>query len=120
MSADDKLARLKAGIEADRRLAQAAEEFWESGFNLHYSEIEWEVGTEPFAHLRQQNPSHTLRVVDAHRKILDEHRRGRGGNCDVCREYDFRYDYNPVPWPCPTVRALADIYPAETGEVDAD
>lgn len=65
------------------------------------------------AHDIRHDPKRVLRQVDAHRKILDEHRRTSAGNCEVCREYDFAYDYNPVPWPCPTIRALADIYNPE-------
>jgi hypothetical protein len=60
-------------------------------------------------HIALQNPERTLRRVAAYRKILNEHRRTPAGNCEVCRDWDYR-DWNPVLWPCPTVQALAGIY----------
>lgn len=41
--------------------------------------------------------------------VLDEHQ-PESGICGTCRHFDFRYDYDPVRWPCPTVRAVASIW----------
>lgn len=77
-------------------------------------------------HIAAQNPAVTLRMVAAHRKILDLHAPDEGC-CAVCHgpeEMQEFYDReteqetvewisDPAPYPCDTVRALAEGYGIE-------
>lgn len=66
-------------------------------------------------HIAGHNPARELRQVAALQAIAGrragEHRERRPfGHCETCRDYDNHREYNPVPWPCPTVRAVASIW----------
>jgi hypothetical protein len=59
----------------------------------------------------RHDPARSFLEVNAFRNILDEHRRTPSGHCDTCHDSDFAGGLNCVPWPCPTIRFLASIYP---------
>ncbi|WP_342800987.1 DUF6221 family protein [Nocardia sp. No.11] len=65
------------------------------------------------AHIARHDPARSLRQVEALRAVVGrragEHRE-QYGNCETCRDYDFHSEYRPVPWPCPTARAIAAIW----------
>ncbi|WP_280484543.1 DUF6221 family protein [Nocardia cyriacigeorgica] len=64
-------------------------------------------------HFARHDPARVLRQVAAMQSVVGrragEHRNQRG-ICETCRDYDFRRDYDPVPWPCPTAQAIASIW----------
>ncbi|WP_068059207.1 DUF6221 family protein [Nocardia xishanensis] len=59
------------------------------------------------------DPARVLREVASMRAIVGrkagEHRE-QNGACETCRDFDYRRDYDPVPWPCPTSRSVASIW----------
>lgn len=102
----DALARLQAGLGEDEALAQAAlgePHAHESGGELACPGVRC-------AHDVHHPPARVLRQVEKLRDVLLEHRDTGYGFCDVC--YDHEED-RALPWPCPTIRALADIYTEE-------
>jgi len=78
---------------------------------------------ETAAHMANWSPKRVLDVVEAIRKIAASHTRDDYyelddetiGSCARCSNYcDERGCRNVVPWPCPTLRVLADIYTEES------
>lgn len=73
-------------------------------------EMAWE-GEANKAHIIRQQPDRTLRMVAAHRRILELHRRAHDNVAD--RLGFAAPDMCAVDagtWPCETVRALAEAY----------
>ncbi|WP_109527190.1 MULTISPECIES: DUF6221 family protein [Nocardia] len=119
--------KLQAGLDRDEAIARAASphvwrpEPWENEHGREFIVVADEtVGAPAFAISNEANAEHIARfdpagmgsIFTAMRKVLDEHR-NKGGYCDTCRHYDYAYDYDPVPYPCPTVQALEAIYAAD-------
>ena len=77
-------------------------------FTIVYDEG-WPLASEA-VHIARHDPARVLRQCAALRLILTEHDRTPGGHCSVCREFDYRRDYDAVAWPCPTVRAVASVW----------
>lgn len=74
-----------------------------------------DIPVEDTAHIARHDPARVLRQVAALQAIAGrragEHRERRPfGHCETCRDYDNHREYDPVPWPCPTVRAVASIW----------
>lgn len=67
----------------------------------------WVITEGPDGQLH--DPARVSRQAAALQAVLDEHQ-PESGICGTCRHFDFRYDYDPVRWPCPTVRAVASIW----------
>lgn len=77
-------------------------------------------------HIARHDPARVLAEVDAKRRILDEHG-ASGGTCRTCcgepdREVRWDGEEEAVewaradkPWPCPTVRLLAQPYAGRDG-----
>lgn len=62
---DDLIARIRAAIDEDERIAKAA-------VNWSYGAQEWADAGEPdWVHIARHDPARVLRQVAAHRKILD-------------------------------------------------
>ncbi|MGY1946673.1 DUF6221 family protein [Nocardia asiatica] len=120
----DALARLLAGLDEDEQIAQAADHTrWlpeDKGVSFEHYDTESdyvgrvEADTKAnMNHIAHFGPKRALRQVEAIRKVLVEHSRTQAGYCSVCREYDYHRSYDPVPWPCPTLQALASMYTEE-------
>ncbi|MFE7744459.1 DUF6221 family protein [Nocardia sp. NPDC057455] len=126
MSANDALARLRAGLAEDERIARAAagvtwvvdvppaihvssHEIAEDRHALgrlgYVGTIERDADRE---HAARQSPKATLDRVEAIRKVIAEHADDEG-YCTRCWDGDTVAPA-AMPWPCPTVRALASIY----------
>jgi hypothetical protein len=74
-------------------------------------------------HIAANDPAHVLRMVAAHRKLAGVHkpmdpswtevrlnRRIEPLKCNVCAEWDEYEAPVHVPWPCDTLKALAEAY----------
>jgi hypothetical protein len=128
--------QVRAALDETERIARdACQENWrwyaeDKTVITHRDEDgEWDAyrptGTRADAyHIAHNDPASALRMVAAHRKILDLHgpddQRNRRGTFDQRRcvacltdRYGYSDDWEPDPWPCPTVLALAEAYGVE-------
>jgi hypothetical protein len=66
--------------------------------------------------IQANNPAAVLRRVKADRAILAEHANDGCGDCTVCAQPSEEYNgvgahfHEPLPWPCRTVRLLAEAW----------
>jgi hypothetical protein len=129
---DDVLARLRRCLDEDEATAKEAATstaaHWVQGTQQPPN---WDGSTvyqadddlawfKPFeseeaaAHIARWDPARVLRVVVAHRKILDEHPpvaalyEEADNVCATC--IDNYQTPTWKPWPCPTIQALIEIY----------
>lgn len=105
----DLLTAIEAAISEDERAASGEARCWETGSRWENQPVRW------VHHAQRWPTARVLRQAQAHRHILAEHpqltassdlfRDGSGGlgDCACCR----------YPWPCATVRHLADGYGIE-------
>lgn len=126
--------QLKACLDADERIAQAAcgggEGRWsrENGRgtrNLRDEQLtvvvydEGSPSDEEFDHIARHDPKRILAMVAAHREILELHTAAgqlpatAGGwyYCTTCGSGEA-YEY-PTEWPCQTIKSLAKGYGIE-------
>lgn len=99
----DLIARLREAIDKTEQIARAA-----VGFD--YGVKDWADDGDPVnVHIARHDPASVLRMVAAHRKILELH---------ACAPYRYQWEAErgicreceDVEWPCPTVLALAEAY----------
>lgn len=101
--------RISAAIDEDERVARAVE-----GIRKPYYFDFIDDAARPFVELTV-DPARVLRRVAADRKILDEHESysGYGEHCQTCHRLD---DLAGDPWPCTTLRLLAEAYRVDPGQ----
>ena len=108
----DALAWLRAQLDDDERVARAAERYW------HGVRIESATASEE-DHARRWDPARVLAEIEAKRRILDLHpprEIGRWQVCAMCRPVgEYPEDATSEPWPCRTIRLLAQPYADRPG-----
>lgn len=123
------VAFLEAGIaedEATARACPAGKTWTQVDPERSPGRIEDEIGdpvvydegapsVEEAAHIARHDPARVLREVEAKRKILALHTIRYVGTwpvCAHCRPVDpeFTDDLTSEPWPCRTLRLLAQVY----------
>jgi hypothetical protein len=111
---------LKRGVTEDASYLAEGGEHWrvdQNKVSAPGGTISWETGQEFSVslaeHVAANDPDHVLRMVAAHRKLLEMHKPGgdQGDDCLGCcvgmnRWEDLIYDY----WPCDTIKLLAGAY----------
>lgn len=114
-------AAILARLDAVEAVARAVT-WHENGYSV-FSYLRTEDG----AHIALNEPAHVLRWVAAMRAVVAEHSPDRLGDCSTCMEEDIGYyenddcgrvHYDPVRYPCPTIAALAAIWPDLPGDSD--
>ncbi|NEW42743.1 hypothetical protein GV794_02050 [Nocardia cyriacigeorgica] len=103
---------IEARLAEDEGAARAADEDWHTDVVVGV-DAEGTLGSAAYEHMVAHDPARALRQVAAMRAVVGrragEHRND-AGICETCRSYDYRRDYDPAPWPCPTARAIASIW----------
>lgn len=133
----DLIERLRAAIDEDERLANLMPPW---PWTVNADEVlatDGDLVCEPFAlsnnqlrnmaaYIVRHDPARVLRMVAAHRKILDGHppfpvrQNGNGRvfayECATCHEKGT-WENEPLrqDWPCPTLLALAEAYGLDVG-----
>lgn len=105
---------IEARLAEDQQMARAADKYWRGDF-VDGADTFGTLGSAVYEHADRHEPARVLRQVAALQAVVGrragEHReREPYGICEICRGYDGHREYGPVPWPCPTVRAVASIW----------
>lgn len=114
MTVDDLIAKIRAAIDEDERIAKAAKEVADG----YVGDVVPDGGPQGWTDLHglRQDPDRTLAMVAAHREILELHERSENypHECTECGDFgDCGCARGSEDWPCPTLLALAKGYGIE-------